>query len=213
MSGETSLTPMVPLQGRWAFTDDAATYLGPAEGARIPYGLAVGPRHLRRGQIRTLVRFDDAIGNGRLVVGFNAETESYFSVGLGGYKHAYVLDEFQPGRGWLMIRGVGLEENLSTGREYDVLVHIRGQNVMMSVDGVRALQGTLPYPMTDDQVGLMAFGQTPVGFQAPRVQAAAPEAFVVMQFGEPYDSLYASVIKPTTEEAGLSPHRADDVYK
>jgi hypothetical protein len=215
MTSPMRLAPLMPLQGRWAFADDTARYLGPAEGAQIPHGLAVGPGRLRRGQIRTRVRFDDDVtnANGRLVIGFNAETGSYFSAGLGGYGFAYVLDEFLAGRGWRMVKASGLEKNLSTGVDYDLLVEIRGQYVTMSVDGVRVLQGTLPYPMTDDQVGLMAFGQTQVTFEAPVVNAGPPQAFVVMQFGEPYDSLYASVIKPTTEGAGLSAHRADDVYK
>ncbi len=34
-----------------------------------------------------------------------------------------------------------------------------------------------------------------------------------MQFGEPYDSLYAEVIKPVSSEMGLEAYRADDVYK
>ena len=39
------------------------------------------------------------------------------------------------------------------------------------------------------------------------------QAFVVMQFGEPYDSLYSEVIKPGSEGAGFKVERADDVHQ
>ena len=39
-----------------------------------------------------------------------------------------------------------------------------------------------------------------------------PEAFVVMQFGQPYDDLYSDVIVPTCSELGFEARRADDIY-
>ena len=43
--------------------------------------------------------------------------------------------------------------------------------------------------------------------------ADEPNVFVVMQFGEPYDSLYREVIKPVCSKKGFKAFRADDVFK
>jgi hypothetical protein len=48
-----------------------------------------------------------------------------------------------------------------------------------------------------------------VGAGAP---SAERTAFVVMQFGEPYDALYERVIGPVCLEQGLEPVRADDIF-
>jgi hypothetical protein len=43
--------------------------------------------------------------------------------------------------------------------------------------------------------------------------ANEPKVFVVMQFGEPYDSLYSKVIKPVCSKKGFEAFRADDLFK
>ena len=50
-------------------------------------------------------------------------------------------------------------------------------------------------------------------FTATRVERARPQAFVIMQFGEPYDTLYTEVIKSVAEKMGLEVYRADSVYR
>ncbi len=211
---KTNLTTWAALAGKWKFDGSTATYLGPEDpNSHIPHGLALSPFRLRSGSIGTRVFFDDTVSVGRIVFGYNSPTGAYFSAGLGGYHFAYILDEYLPARGWKAVRGQGSELNLDTQAPYDLEVQLRGQTVRLTVNTVKVLEQTLPYPLTGDQVGLFAWGSAKVRFENAAALASKPRVFVVMQFGEPYDSLYSEVIKPVAEAMGLEAYRADDVYK
>lgn len=106
------LAPFAPIAGRWDFPEASASYLDPDEVAEAPYGLAVSALRLRNGELHATVTFEGTVSVGRLVIGYSAGTGSYYSVGLGGYKFAYIIDEFKPGRGWGGIRAAGHEKNL-----------------------------------------------------------------------------------------------------
>ncbi len=206
------LASLAPIAGRWQFDAERAVYVGPDEVAQAPYGLAVSRVRVRSGRLRIVVSLGHATAVGRLAFGYNASTGAYFSAGLGGYKYAYVLDEFRPGHGWRGIRTAGDQHNLSANTPYEVEVSLRGQTVRLAVDGVRVLEGTLPYPPRDDQAGLFAWGDARVEFQKADVEKHNPRAFVVMQFGDPYNSVYQDVIKRVAENTGFEAYRADEVY-
>ena len=210
---DIDLTALAPLAGRWQLRPESATYLGPQEhGAPAPFGLAIGGHPLRRGRIRATVVFPEQQSVGRIVFGHNAATGAYFSAGIGGYHVAYLLDEYIPGAGWRALRTEGSENNLSTGIPYAVEVQLRGQRVRLFVNSVRVLESNLPFPLSDDQIGLFAWGSAPVQFGAFAAETDKPEVFVVMHFGEPYDTLYRDVIAPVARDMDFAPYRADDVY-
>lgn len=209
------LSVWAPLAGRWKLEPNMAHYLGPEDGggAAGPFGLVVSPARLRSGTIRATITFEGTVSVGRTVFGYNAATGAYFAAGVGGYHFAYTLDEFLPHRGWKAVQGKGSDGNLRVDRPYRVELQVKGQSVRLLVDTVRVLEDTLPSPLTDDQIGLTAFGSAPVRFKDVELVSSKPKAFVVMQFGEPYDSLYQEVIKPVAESMGLDAYRADDVYR
>jgi len=209
---DLDLSILAPLAGIWRFQLDVARYEKPQEG-RSPFGLALAPARLRSGAIRATVTFEQTPSVGRVVFGYNAESGAYFSAGIGGYDRAYVLDEFAPGAGWRGVRVEGSASNLSIDTEYAIEVHFKGQGVRLFVNGTLVLAGSLPHPMSGDQIGLFGWGNAPVRFRQVAADTAPPQAFVVMQFGEPYDSLYSEVIKPVAERAGFYVYRADDVYQ
>lgn len=203
------------IAGKWNFTDDSAVYLGPDDpNSSYPYGLALSDGHVLNGSIETRVKFEKPQGSaGRIVFGYNSETRNYFSAGLGGYDSAYVLDEFLQARGWTALGVAGNIKNVAPGSEFQIKTRINGQKVSLTVDGIRVIEHNLPRPLSVDQVGLFAWGPSKVEFKATKVTATRPNAFVVMQFGEPYDALYTEVIKPVTKDMGLKAYREDDVYK
>jgi hypothetical protein len=210
---EIDLAALAPLAGRWQLRPDSASYEGPQENAWAPFGLAIASQRLRSGRIRATVVFPEQQSVGRSAFGRNAATNAYFSAGIGGYGYAYLLDEFMPGTGWRGLRTEGSESNISTGRPYDIEVELRGQKVRLFVDSVRVLEGNLPNPLSDDQIGLFAYGEAPVQFRKFAADIDSPQLFVVMHFGEPYDTLYRDVITPAAIELGFAPYRADDVYR
>ena len=89
------------------------------------------------------IRLDNpADGAGRLVLGYNAATRGYYSVGLGGYSRAYVIDEFVPGLRWQAVAAEGSAGELDGSRAYDVEVSstlpfdIRGHRVIFYDDSI-----------------------------------------------------------------------------
>lgn len=212
---KTNLTIWAPLAGKWKFDGSTATYLGPEDpNSPFPHGLALSSIRLRSGSISTRVSFDETeMSSGRIVFGYNSSTGAYFSAGLGGYGFAYILDEYLQTRGWKGLRSQGSKLNLDPQSIYDLEVQVQGQSVNLTVNNVKVLEQNLPYPLTGNQIGIFAWGPGKVKFENAASLGAKPRAFVVMQFGEPYDSLYSEVIKPLAESMELDAYRADDVYK
>lgn len=112
-----------------------------------------------------------------------------------------------------MVHGIGKKENLRPNQQYNLEVVLRGSNVRLSVDGVEVLNNNLPAPPEGDQVGLMGYGDGKVTFTNVQFSASRPRAFVVMQFSEPYNSLWDEVIKPVAERVGFDAYRADNVFQ
>src|SRR5215469_7705742 len=210
-------TQLAPLAGLWELRPDLAIYGGPqTERAVGDFGLAIADDRfrMRSGRIRATVIFPEVRYTGRIAFGHNATTGAYYSAGIGGYGFAYLLDVYIPGTGWHGLRTEGGYENISTGTPYKIEVHLRGQRVRLLVNGVRVLEGSLPNPLSDEQIGLFAFGKVPVHFSEFAVDSIdKPQAFVVTQYGEPYETLYNDVIAPVAEEMGFHPYRAKDVYR
>jgi hypothetical protein len=202
----------VPIAGRWNFEGANAMYLGPIDPDR-PFGLCLAPRRFRSGTITVEATLQNQTDAARIVVGYNVATTGYYSIGLGGYNHAYVIDEFVPGRGWAGVQVGGSSSQLQFHRPYHIEVEVGGQRVSLSVDSVQVLEFILPSPLQGDQAGLFAWGTSEIQFQNFRVSTDDPSIFVVMQFGAPYDALYQEVIQPVSRRAGFKALRADDVYR
>src|SRR5215470_3193196 len=153
---EIDPSTLAPLAGRWTMRRDVAIYEGPQEAPQVPhpFGLAISGHRLRRGLARANVLFPQQQTVGRIVFGHNAATGAYYSAGIGGYHFAYLLDEYIPVTGWRALRTEGSENNIVAERPYDIEVQLRGQMVRLLVNGVRVLEGNLPSPLSDDQVGL-----------------------------------------------------------
>jgi hypothetical protein len=177
---QQKLWKWAPVAGKWSFDGRSAKYDGPEE-QRDPFGLALAPDRLRQGNLRVAVRFDDPIeGSGRLVFGYDSSSNNYFSVGIGGYGRAYVVDEFVPGRGWGGLALQGSIGNIRKKDDIDLRVDLRGQRVRLTVDGVTVIERNLPHPLLGDQVGIFAWGPSPVSFSSFVTEASPPRAFVIM---------------------------------
>lgn len=202
------------LIGSWDLDSGVAKYLGPSHGSDINTGLVLSSGVLSSGCIRTTVNFphsDEEQPQGRIVFGRDPETNAHYSAGIGGYERGYVIEEFVPGRGFLPLRTEGDAQNVRREHDHELMIFALGQTVILEIDGVEVMQAELPHPLFGEGVGLTAWGIGPVYFSSFDVEAQAPQAFVVMQFGEPFDSIYQEVIRPVCEAAGYSPMRADEM--
>ena len=199
------------IEGKWSFKGRSATYTGPTNET---VGIALSPYTLSSGRISAKVLLSDTNnGVGRILLGYDAQSERHYSVGLGGGS-AYTIDAFEPGHGrHEPITRKGSASQLESNTWYDVEVQLRGRNVSLTVDGILVINQTLPYPPSGAQTGLFASGSGEVKFDDFAVDGRPPKAFVVMKFEETYDNLYREVIRPVCEKSGFEVQRADDVFR
>jgi hypothetical protein len=212
-------TRWAPILGSWERTAETARYLPPVaadagHGTEFNVGILLSPIEVTAGVLTTTVNFpaDDAEPEpqGRFILGYNARTQAYYSAGLGGWRGLYVVEQFVPREGISPLQVLGRPESLERGHSYDIEVMLLGQNLSLTVDGVEVTQVALPAPAEGSQIGLTAWGRAPVEFSDFRSAGRRRKAFVVMKFGEPYDTLYREVIAPVCEQSGYEPVRADE---
>jgi hypothetical protein len=210
-----SVKRWAPLTGNWVFPLPAARYEGPSITGG--FGLAICDERFRDGLIRTRLRFEGPDqpmkeGSAGIVMGHHSESGGYLVAGLGAFDYAYSLWEFLPTAGWVNRKGTGSVRNLRQGHDYHLEVSQKGQRIAVVVDGVSVLEHVLPSPPPGNQLGLYAMtGSTPVTFQDFEVQRKAPTAFIAMQFGEPYDTIYRTVIRPEAKKLGIEVMRIDEM--
>ncbi len=214
--GTCPITRWAPLAGDWNITNRKAHYEKPSTTGG--FGLAICDEKFRDGLIRAKVRFEgpDSPMTGEsagIVLGYHSETGGYLVVGLGAFEFAYSIWEFVPGVGWVGRKGIGGVQNLRYNKDYQLGVVQRGQRISLAVDDVPVLEHVLPSPLPGNQLGVYAMSRSPVMIQDFEVQRRSPAAFVAMQFGEPYDTLYRTVIRHEAKRLGFEVIRIDEVNR
>jgi hypothetical protein len=106
---------------------------------------------------------------------------------------------------------VGSGRNLEPSREYLIDVTQTGQEIRMVVDGVHVVERVLSQPLSGSQLGLFAWGKARVVYTDLLVNAAKPQVFVAMQFGQRFDTPYQEVISPGASALGLDVIRIDEL--
>src|SRR5690242_7328923 len=117
MAKKSSTAPKwVPVFGKWSFDSNTPVYLGPDESLGRPAGIALSSIPFRSGKAKMRVaigRQDNEETAARFILGYNAATRNYYSVGIGGYGNAYVIDAFTESVGWRRIEGAGLRMHIA----------------------------------------------------------------------------------------------------
>ena len=147
----------------------------------------------------------------RLLLGYDAATKNYYTVGLGGYRRAYVVHECR-GNTHRLLHGVGQTGYLQPSATYDIAASVHSDQVTLAVNGISVFKESLPRKLSS-QPGVFAYAKGVVKFESFEWTPKRAKAFVVMQFGDPYDNLYERVIKRVCEESGFDVERADDIYR
>jgi hypothetical protein len=202
----------IPIVGNWKIEAAKAVFTGP-EDATFKQGIALCDVRTTNAFFRLKAEIGDVEGGyARLAFGHDTAVGGGYSIGLGGYDRAFVLNSYVTRRRSRLIRGVGRKENLQAKRAYQLDIRLEGSLVRLEVDGVEVLEHNLPHPLTGDQVGIVGYGHGQVTFSDLEVTQVMPRAFVVMQYTEPYESLWKEVIEPVARRVGFDPYRAADVF-
>lgn len=205
----------IDVLGRWEFRDDGtiSCHGGQQGQPSLAYNIALSSCRIGQGQISATVKFPNEVGEARIIFGYSSDTRSHFSAGLGGWDFGYSIQEIGPGVGFVGHAVGGARTNLKVGKEYRLTVTLRGSRVTLDIDNVQVLSHTLREALPGEQVGLCTVGDDrDVDFYDFSSTGEIGDLFVAMHFGEPYDSLYADVIKKVACEEGFHAFRADDVY-
>ena len=193
-----------PILGHWSVGDNQIAYKGgderfAAHGQEFPIGILVNNRELLSGACKVDVEFEEVssgIFAGGIILGYRSQERYYLEVQLGAGQAAYCVSEFVTGFGWRPLKWAGPRDVLEAGRKYALEVRLRGQELRVSVDGVKVLEILIPRPLEGRQTGLVAAGSHHVRFSNFAAVADRPRAFVAMEYRKPFDTFYREVIKP-----------------
>lgn len=113
---------------------------------------------LRQGILSAKITLPNVTQAGRIVFGRDRAGLQYYSVGIGSESPAYVLDHFESGRGWTILYATGESANLKPNRQYEVVIGIVGQQLLLQLDGVQVFEAVRPAPLQGEGVGVTAWG-------------------------------------------------------
>jgi hypothetical protein len=151
--------------GRWTATQDGGVYIGPDDpNTSYPYGILLSDTRMREGIIQVRIRFPEQHCAGRVLFGYRSLTNPYFTVGIGGYGYAYVLDDFRP-IGWQAFKYSGIKTDIIIGADYQIEVKVKESLIVLKVNGIEMLKGAPPREIELGQIGLFAWGRGKVEFK------------------------------------------------
>jgi hypothetical protein len=209
-----------PIVGLWEADSDSGkvVYKGPQEQWTKPFGICVSATRFSEGKADITIKLpgstslEDEDASGRLLLGYKSPFDSYWIIGLNGYKSAYTLAYHEPSIGWRPVICLGDNKNLIPNHKYKVSVEINGSKAALDVNGVRVFDHVLERPISNSQIGLFAWGKGAIEFSDASVSRDQGTVFVVMQFSGPYQELYEQVIQPVAKDFGLRAYHAGEVF-
>ena len=210
---EIDYNKMLPLYGTWKIDDATGGAVYDDEGSDdSSHGLVLLGKSVDDGVIEATISLPEPNDDCGAYLIFRAEGQgSYFAAGLGGWNNAYTLIEghhLTPTR----LASSGNIKNLEANREYKIKIALDGQRVQIFVDDVKVIDYQRLPSSGGTGLGLFAFkGSRKVNFSKLKVDDSRPNAFIAMQFSDPYNEVYRDAIEPIISEIGYEPVRVDDI--
>jgi hypothetical protein len=112
--------------------------------------------------------------------------------------------------GWKDFQVVGNQLSLRANHAYEFRVVVRGSRVVVEVDGVTLINFNMQTQLPTLTPGAWFLSQGDVEMSDFAVNTIPPKAFIVMEFSQTFDELYAEVIKPLCQSYKIAPVRADE---
>lgn len=199
--------------GNWSFQNlDRIRFLSQDQRSRESF--AICNENIGEGLIKVKICFPKKVTEARILFGFKSTDARFFSAGIGGWERAYSIQEYVPQFGYRGVKLGGSIANIVVGTEYELEVKLSPGNVRLFADGIKVLEHYFESPLVGEQCGLFAVDGEEVEFSDFDISPSSGKAFVVMQFSEPYNSIYSDVIQPVLSdpEFHITPIRADDIF-
>jgi hypothetical protein len=215
---ETSPTSL-EFKGETVEYTDSTTNEKRADGGSI--GQSFSDAKFNGGTIRGLIRFKSL--HSRMAAGLtlaaNPMTGAHLTAML-GLGSLCSVRAWNPGTSqgtagaqsprWIDYQLVGQQSNLKANHDYRLETTLLGSQVTVSVDGVSLITSDLRETITKFKPGVWFLSQGDVEIRDFEVQTHDPRAFIVMEFSQAYNDLYAHVIRPVCKSLSISTVRADE---
>lgn len=205
-----------PIIGEFDTQDDSVIFQG-REIASPQYsgpsmGVVMSNQRFSGGTVSACVEFNEVASYSAcsIVLNHNPQTRAMLTAGIGGGSMFTIMQS--DGQTWKPLATTGEGANLKPRKRYQLEATLRGSSVALRVDGVDVLLTQLASPLNLSQVGLYFLDSTDVTVSAFFVSTQRPKAFVIMQFGTPFDDVYTQVIQAVCKEFDLEVVRADEIY-
>lgn len=204
---------MVSLFGVWEYlADGVKVKFKTNDGDDSSHGLVLLSSSMDDGVLECDIQLPEADSHSGAFVVFRANGQSsYFAAGLGGWDGAYTICQ---GAHLTLTRlaSAGSISNLISGRTYKVRIAIEGQKLTLAVDEVTVLSYDRLPTASGTGLGLFSFrGNREALFGPMTIDDRRPNAFIAMQFSEPYNEVYRDAIRPLIEQIGYEPLRVDEI--
>ncbi|MBT97772.1 MAG: hypothetical protein CL902_03985 [Dehalococcoidia bacterium] len=178
----------------------------------IEVGNFVCDRELGDGTISSTIIFHDdpSLSSAGLILYYHPSTGAFVAVRIGG--DTLVSVRTFTNQQWIDHGSHGPSGQLKEDQPYQVVVHVVGSRVRVSLDGIQIIDVSLSFTLPRGQTGIWASGLNDISFIDFDVEPERPKLFVVMQFTEPFNDLYSEVIQKIGEDSGFTVNRADETY-
>jgi len=111
---------------------------------------------------------------------------------------------------WEPIVGTGHGSLIQAQQWHQLKLQVQGSILDLYFNGVKVVSTS--YQIASGPITLFLQSPGRISVRDVRIATKEPVCFVVMQFTEEFNTLYAEVIRPTCEEFGYRVVRADDFY-
>lgn len=166
---------IIPISGKWDLSqwgkeESKVTYIGPVINnldGRDPRNaaLALFEGQMHKGVISADVHFGEKGSTiARIIIGYNPETNGYYSVGIGGYDIAYLIDRYDNNIGWRALYYKGKRADIERQRTYRLCVELDGRDLILKVDGEELFSCTLFAEDFGTRIGIFSWGAGNVEF-------------------------------------------------
>lgn len=207
---DIDMTKMLPLYGTWR-ANNGSTLTFSSSGNDGSHGLALLPNAFDGGILECSIQLPKAQESSGAFITFRGNGQNlYYAAGLGGWEGAFTIAE---GRGLTLTRlaASGNISNLVSDRVYQLKIMLEGQRVQLSIDSVPVLDYDRMPSSAGTSIGFFAFRGTETATFGPmKIDDRRPNAFIAMQFSEPYNEVYRDAIRPFVAEIGFEPFRVDE---
>lgn len=179
----------------------------PSTAPNVPHAMVRSNIEFEQGTVELEVWLPDSESRCQISIGGGSSVELF--AGLNALGAPYGFAALKNGQ-WEPVIGSGHGTRIEPEKWHKLKLHVQGSNLDLHFNGVKV--ASTSYQVSRGPIGLLLQSTGRISVRNIKASTQQPVCFVVMQFTEEYNALYADVIKPTCEEFGYKVNRGDDFY-